>query len=281
MTVTGSTTCDACNEIVEPTFHIRYKGKDYHSSCFLAETESSTDREKNPPVKMVLQAEEVKSLLEVMENFLETSGGPRIRKHNTGDDGSFFGSLGDGVEGEAHPLHNVIQRLYPSISTRLAEAGRGFACCSHCGRTKHYDEMISGGESKKKVEKIMTLLSATIKGKPAREIVGEERARVFLFCDDACDKLFTERPMNEQLKNMKKIKELLAAKISPPTKTMKTEKAETETEEETEKTEEKELKECIECKRTHANFQCSDCEACLGQVLVSCNMRKSIRKRKH
>ena len=66
---------DTCSEQVEASSHIRYKGKDFHKDCFNTET-LVTDQKKNPPIKMVLQPKDIKTILEVMETFMEVSESP-------------------------------------------------------------------------------------------------------------------------------------------------------------------------------------------------------------
>ena len=121
MTTIGDTFCDTCKERVEAPSLVKYKGQDFHKSCFLKETEIP-DLGRNPQIKMVLPPRDIESLLRAMEAYLENGDSAEPTAEPT-------------AEPKAKPIHyNAVKRLYPNIALRLAQASKSFAICTHCGR---------------------------------------------------------------------------------------------------------------------------------------------------
>ena len=246
MTTFGVTYCDCCEKEIEARTQVKYKGKDFHKSCFLKEVKV-TDQKKNPPIKMVLQPQAVENLLEVMEVYLSSSSS----------------SFSDSDNSDKPPLYDTIKSLYADIALRLAQAGKGFGVCSHCGRAKHYEKMVANGKSQKKILNVIATMKLIVKGKVLNDLEKSQNSRVLLFCNDACDKLFSTRPLNEQIENLEQIKDMIKKKanltplaaprpVATPTQAPTSVKAAPV------------KKVCVSCGKDHAKFECEECGAWLG-----------------
>ena len=249
--------CKKCDKRINQPYVVRYKGEDFHKSCFITET-AATDIEKNPYVKMSLDPRTVKVMLDAMENYLDSSE----------------------VTGKTETkLYGEVKRVYPNIAVRLAQAGRGIGQCSHCGRARYFENMIKGGKSKEKILDTINTILTMIRTKEVKVKHKEEKMRVLLFCDDSCDQLFTARPLNERIPSYEELRNQVllkvrsmnpeAAKEADAIKERAKRVAEQKKIAAKEKRQRAERvlmqdKQCVECCEHHVTFECDDCGAWLG-----------------
>ena len=129
--------------------------------------------------------------------------------------------------------------------------------------------MIEGRLSKQKMAGALETVLLLIKDKGLRSGIATEKTRIFLFCNDTCDKVYSEQPLKQimkaQLKDFELIREEIKKKTTPekpvpePVITYGTEKKEV----------------CTECGKAHATYECDECGEWFGEG--SCFLQHRVR----